>query len=328
MFTDFTEYPIGLSAACILGFLGWIRSGALAQWTSRNIGLRVSLMALLVGSVSSIMTTTGFVRPQAAVRNFYGILRVRDTTDANGPLRQLTHGRTKHGFQYLSGPQHFWPTSYYGPTSGVGLVLTAMREPNRRVAVIGLGTGTIAAWGRAGDTFRFYEINPEVESIARSWFTFLKDSKARTEVVLGDARVQLERELASGTPQSFDVIAGDAFSSDAIPMHLLTAEAVKIYAAHLKPGGVLLFHISSRTLQLEPVVRALAEQLKWKAVLFQNAQDLKTGEDSARWIAVTANSAFLEQEALKKAAWGWTISAPQPILWTDDFASLLHVLKR
>lgn len=328
VFTDFTEYPVGLSAACVLGFLGWIRSGALAQWTSRNIGVRVSLMALLLGSVSAIMTTTGFVPPQAVVRNFYGILRVRDSEDANGRLRQLTHGRTKHGFQYFDRPKHLWPTSYYGPSSGVGLVLTAMQEPNRQIAVIGLGTGTIAAWGRTGDTFRFYEINPDVESIAQSWFTFLKDSKAKTEVVLGDARIQLERELESGPRPVFDVIAADAFSSDAIPMHLLTVEAVEIYAAHLKPGGVLLFHISSRTLQLEPVVRALADHLKWKAVLFQNAQDLKTGEDSARWIAITANSEFFEREELKKAAWGWTFSAPPPILWTDDFASLLHVLKR
>ena len=121
---------------------------------------------------------------------------MKESIDGNGALRMLTHGTIRHGFQYLRGPKSAWPTTYYGPHSGAGIVLNALEKPGRRIAVIGLGTGTMAAWGRPGDTFRFYEINPAVEGIANAWFTFLKDSKARTEVVLGDARVQMERELA------------------------------------------------------------------------------------------------------------------------------------
>ena len=141
--------------------------------------------------------------------------------------------------EYLGASKSDWPTSYYGPHSGVAMALNALEQPNRRIAVVGLGTGTLAAWGRAGDSIRFYEINPDVEPIARSWFRFLHDSHARTEVVLGDARVQLGRELAAGQSQDFDLIAVDAFSGDSIPMHLLTAECADIYRRRLKPGGVL-----------------------------------------------------------------------------------------
>ena len=150
--------------------------------------------------------------------------------------------------------------------SGVAIALNALDQPRRRIAVVGLGTGTLATWGRAGDTFRFYDINPDVEPIARSWFRFLRDSPARTEVVLGDARVQLGRELAAGQSQDFDLIAVDAFSGDSIPMHLLTAECADIYRRRLTPGGVLALHISNRALSLDRVARGMALYLGWTAV--------------------------------------------------------------
>jgi hypothetical protein len=327
VFTEFSEYPIGLAAACLLGFVGWLRTGALKQWTSHNLGVRVPLMALLLGGITSVVATVtnGNQPALASVRNFYGILRVSERSDQNGPLRQLTHGRIQHGFQYLQNPQHTWPTSYYGPNSGAGLALTALQGP-RRVAIVGLGTGTLAAWGRPGDTFRFYEINPAVESIARTWFSFLKDSQARTEIVLGDGRLQLERELASGDPQEFDMIAVDAFSSDVIPVHLLTAECGDIYRRHLKPGGLLLLHISNRSLNLERVARGLAEHLGWKAVLFFSGQKDDTGESTSRWVLITANTGFLQQHRIADEVSKWTDPRP-PITWTDDFSSVWHVLK-
>ena len=195
------------------------------------------------------------------------------------------------------------------------------------MAVIGLGTGTIAAWGRAGDHFRFYEINPAVEGIARKYFTYLRDSKALPTVTLGDARVQMERELAAGSRNDLDVIAVDAFSSDSIPVHLLTAEFADICRARLAPDGLLLFHISNRTLNLEPVVRALAEHLGWKAATFVNAADPKTGEDGARWILLTPNAEFLKNEKLDHQAMGWTQNSRGPILWTDDFSSLWQLIR-
>jgi hypothetical protein len=329
LFVEFSEYPIGLAAACLLGFAGWLRTGALGQWTARNFAVRVPLMALLVGGITSLAATVAISNRPALLdlRNFYGILRVSERTDLNGPLRQLTHGRVRHGFQYLRDPERAWPTCYYGPHSGVAIALNALASPNRRVAVIGLGTGTLAAWGRPGDTFRFYEINPDVQAIASTWFSFLRDSKARTETVLGDARVQLERELASGHSQDFDAIAVDAFSGDAIPIHLLTAECGDLYRRRLAPGGLLLLHISNRSLDLEPVARGLARHLGWKAALFLSGQHDETGELSSKWVLITANSAFLEQPRIADRVAAWPDAKRSPITWTDDFASLWHVLR-
>ena len=170
--------------------------------------------------------------------------------------------------------------------------------------MVGLGVGTMAALGRPGDTFRFYEINPEVETIARTWFTYLKDSKARTEVVLGDARVQLERELAQGQSQDFDAIAVDAFSSDAIPIHLLTAECADMYRRRLAPGGLLLLHISNRRLNLEPVTRGLAQHLGWGAVQYISPADERTGERRAQWVLTPANREFLQRPDVSEHDFG------------------------
>ena len=326
-FTEFSEYPAGLAAACLLGFIGWLRTGALAQWTRSNFGVRLPLMALLLGWITSIMAgvTMSNLPSVASARNFYGILRVMDKTDRNGPLRELRHGTIRHGLQYLNAPQRSWPTTYYGPHSGVATVLNALDSPDRNIAVVGLGAGTLAAWGRLGDTFRFYEINPDVEAMARTWFTFLKDSGARTEIVLGDARVQLERELAAGRAHDFDLIAVDAFSSDAIPLHLLTAECGDIYRRRLKPGGLLLLHISNRALNLEPVARGLADHLGWQPVLLIAGDDYATGESSSSWVLITGNAGFLERSGLQGVNSPWRNATH--LVWTDDFASLWHVLK-
>jgi hypothetical protein len=320
IFTEFSEYPIGLAAACLLGIIGLLSDGGLKLWTSRNLALRIPVMALLLGGVTAIADTVivGERPGLVSLRNFYGILRVSERDGGVGPIRVLTHGRTVHGFEYLQSPRRDWPTTYYGPHSGVSIALNALPDGPRRIAVVGLGAGTLAALGRPGDTIRFYEINPGVQTIAETLFFYLKDSKATTEVVLGDARVQLERE----TSQDFDAIAVDAFSSDNIPMHLLTAECGDIYRRHLAPGGLLLLHISNRTLDLEPVARGLAEHLGWKAVQFVSGEDERTGESSATWVLMTANTSFLERMEGKTTAW-----TRPPLIWTDDFASLWHVLR-
>jgi hypothetical protein len=329
VFAGYSEYPIGLAAACLFAFAGWLRTGAYKQWTSGNLAVRIPLMALLLGGLTavaaSVISKDQFT--SATLRNFYGILRVKENMDANGALRQLTHGTIRHGFQYLRGPKHNWPTSYYGPHSGAGIVLKTLEGRNLRVAVVGLGTGTLAAWGKPGDTFRFYEINPAVKNIAYEWFTYLKDSKAATEIVLGDARVQMERELASGQTQDFDVIAVDAFSSDAIPLHLLTAECGDIYRRRLAPGGLLLLHISNRSLNLEPVTRGLAQHLGWQAAQLVSTDNVATGETSADWMLITANTDFLQRPEIASATVRWAGKQRAAITWTDDFASLWHVLR-
>ena len=330
VFSEFSEYPIGLAGACILGFLCWMRSGALAQWTGRNFAVRLPLMALMSGGIISIYAAAINQQPGIeARRNFYGILRVVERSDKNGPLRELSHGRVQHGFQYLDPQKRLWPTTYYGPHSGVALAIDALPHP-RRVAVVGLGAGTLAAWGRGEDTYRFYEINPNVEPIARKWFSFLADSKAQTGVVLGDARIQLEQELRAGHAHDFDLIAVDAFTGDAIPMHLLTAECAEIYRARLAPGGILAVHISNRSLNLEPVTRGLARYLGWQArmvVIVKDLLDEDQGESNSRWVLLTEKRETFTHSKIRDTLVGWSTSKEPVIVWTDDFASLWPILR-
>jgi hypothetical protein len=324
VFTEFSEYPIGLGAACLLGLASWVRREGRKARSNFDTRIPVTALALGVLTAGSDAAISGGQGSVVSQRNFYGILRVTEAEDSNGPKRKLTHGRIDHGFQYQQAPRRDWPTSYFGPHSGVAIALNAAfsRQPAPlHIAVVGLGTGTLAAWGRPGDTIRFYEINPNVVSIANTWFSFLKDSKAHIEVVPGDARIHLANELDRGAPGNFDILILDAFSSDSIPMHLLTAECADVYRRHLKPGGILLLHITNRTLDLEPVARGIAEHLGWPAAQLLSQSHPETGENASRWVLISANpSAF-------PAAGGWTPLARPPLLWTDDFASLWHVLK-
>ena len=323
IFTEFSEYPIGLGAACLLGLASWIHREGFQAW--KGFDVRIPLSALMLGLCTAVAEAwvTGGQGSLLSLRNFYGILRVTQATDRNGPRLSLTHGRIDHGFQYQEADRRDWPTSYYGPHSGVAFALNALfNEPGpHRIAVVGLGTGTLAAWGRPGDTIRYYEINPDVIRIANTSFLFLKDSKARVEVVEGDARIQLASELDHGHSADFDVIAVDAFSSDAIPLHLLTSECGDIYKRRLKPGGILLLHITNRTLDLEPVARGIADHLGWPAFQLISQSNPETGENSSRWVLIAANPQPLIETG------GWAVLSRPPLLWTDDFASLWHVLK-
>ena len=225
-----------------------------------------------------------------------------------------------HGTQFLDEDGRHRATSYYGSHSGVAIGITSLPKP-RRVAIVGLGAGTIAAWGREGDTYTFYEINPDVEAIARKWFTYLQDSKAHTKVVLGDARIQLRQELEAGHKHDYDFIAVDAFSSDAIPIHLLTAEAGDLYRDRLAPGGILALHISNRSINLEPVTRGLAKHLGWQARMVVGLADPKIGESSSRWVLLTEKRETFENTNIRDTILGWGGPKEPVVYWTDDFAS-------
>jgi len=191
-----------------------------------------------------------------------------------------------------------------------------------RVGVVGLGAGTIAAYGKSGDVFRFYDINPQVVDLARTEFTFLKDSPARVEVQLGDARLSLEREGA----QNFDLLALDAFSSDAIPVHLLTVEAFRAYARQLRPGGVLAVHISNRYLDLVPVVQQAARALSLELREVDNDDDDNAGVYRSDWLLLSDSPAAFEGRLLREAAQKIE-TAPRVRLWTDDYSDLYRILK-
>jgi SAM-dependent methyltransferase len=261
---------------------------------------------------------------RVTVRNFYGALKVRDSGPASDltSTRTLTHGTINHGEQYLNPARRDLPTTYYGPNTGVGV---AIREKGKskalRVGVIGLGTGTLAAYGRPGDYFRFYEINPLVLRLARTEFTFLGDCKAKLEVAMGDARLSLEREA----PEHFDVLAVDAFSSDSIPVHLLTREAMQVFYRHLNPDGVLAVHVSNRYLDLAPVVAGEARATGKLARVVDTDDDDTQDVFGATWVLLTSPAAGFGKEELSSSA---EIKSTRHIrLWTDDYSNLFQILR-
>ena len=284
---------------------------------------------LLVSEIQSFL--------QAAVsvsRNFYGVLTV-ERLGAGDPSEErldLRHGRIVHGFQYWSPEKRRLPTSYYTEQSGIGLALE--NHPRRargpmNVGVVGLGVGTIAAYARTGDTFRFYDINPAVIALSTGpgrLFTYLADCPAKVEIAAGDARLSLERELSSGSAAGFDVLAVDAFTSDAIPVHLLTKEAIEIDLARLaRSDGVLALHISNRQLDLEPVVRAVARSLSLPmCVVDRNERDSIVW--ATTWVLLSRDPAALAVPEIARAC-ARREAGPTVRLWTDDYSSLFQILK-
>ncbi len=266
-------------------------------------------------------------------RNFYGVLSVALHDDVNGEYYSLVHGQIEHGNQYKDDYWRKQPTTYYGEGTGVDLAMRlhprrlADDQKNRslRVGIVGLGAGSIAAYGQPDDTFRFYEINRDVIAMSDQYFSYLRDSPAKTKVVVGDARIALDRELANGESQQFDVLAIDAFSSDAIPLHLLTRECADLYRKHLADDGLLLIHISNRYLDLNPITLALAQHLGWKAIQIDSDSDDELGVYSATWIIITANNDFLSHSEVQDAHTPWAEDQAS-LLWTDDFASLWQVI--
>lgn len=262
----------------------------------------------------------------ALSRNFYGALSVFefDKDDPESRHYALVHGRITHGIQAIDSPDTQKPTSYYGNDSGVGMALTAFpRQENRRIGVIGLGTGTMAAHGKSGDVIRIYEIDPAVRDLAKSRFTYLSHSEAEIEIVMGDARLSMESEA----PQEYDILVVDAFSSDAIPVHLITREAFEVYLKHLKFDGVIAAHISNRHLDLMPVFQTLAKEFDFEAQLVSNsADDDPWWAYYSDWMLITKNKAFLNHQLIWDEAYEPVEPSEDFRLWTDDYSSLFAVM--
>jgi spermidine synthase len=258
------------------------------------------------------------------VRSFYGTLRVtEETTDDAGMFRTLVHGNIQHGTQFFGSDEFRTdPTTYYTHASGIGLALdNCCNGRARRVGAVGLGAGTLAAYGKPGDVFRFYEINPRVELIAHNVFTYLRESKAKIEIAHGDARLSMEAE----PPERYDVIAVDAFSGDAIPVHLITAEAIQLYQRHLRPGGIIAFHISNQYLDLAPVVQSQADHAGLHAVIIASPESDETGAFASDWVLVTSDEKFLALPQISEAS-AEILHRRDLRLWTDDYSSLLPIL--
>jgi len=325
VFEDLYELPLGMLALSLLVIAALLRDRTSLLHGRFGIAARIVFLALVAALAVALYKTYAENSADTRVtsRNFYGVLNVRDSGEGPDAMRMLSHGTIVHGKQFLDPDRRGLPTSYYGLRSGVGLaLLDAHEHAPLRVGVVGLGAGTLAAYGRTGDVFRFYDINSGVAELARSEFTFLKDSLAQVEVVLGDARLSLEREPA----QNFDVLALDAFSSDAIPVHLLTVEAFRTYLRHLKPDGILAVHISNRYLDLVPVVQQAARHLSLELRQVENDDDDDAGVYRSDWMLVSASPAAFEGKELKEAA-ERIDAVPRVRLWTDDYSDLYRILK-
>jgi len=342
LFKGYWEFHGGLVATVVLlGFCLFrtmepLRS-PLVLWSGRilwigGIGALVGFLGLHIHEQqeSNILTK----------RNFYGVLRVSEVDiGTEFATRFLYHGRITHGEQFLTPQLRSYPRAYYGPNSGISLAIRRHpqyfsvnnREDRARpgglhVGNIGLGVGTIAAYSRPGDTYRFYEINPDVDWVSREYFTHLKDAKGAHQVVLGDGRISLERELVNNNRQQFDVLAVDAFSGDGIPIHLLTREAFALYWEHLRPGGILAFHITNYHFDFSPVIRTLARELGKRAVWIKDSGDPQRGNYHSDWVLVTSNETFLKDPFVYSRIEPWPTLRQREILWTDDYSNLFGVV--
>jgi len=319
LFAAAYEYPLSLclmalAAAAVLWNTGWLSR---AFWT---VGT-AALVAVLAYHVHAYERNSILV-----ARNFYGGLRVQLHYDwLKRPYHTLYHGQIEHGAQFLDPPKSADPITYYPRNSGVGLALDFFGQPSRHIGVVGLGSGTIAAYSRRGDEVRFYEINPLIVKIANQEFSYLNNARTNgvdVAIRMGDARLS----LAADDSERFDVLVIDAFSGDAIPVHLLTREAVALYLRRLKPDGILAIHTSNTYLDLNPVVKLLADDARCESRLISNSDDLRKLIDAADWMLLTRNQDFLlklDENTLQDS-----IEVPPRLrVWTDDYNNLFQILR-
>ena len=314
IFTGYLELPLALAACGVLMLMRLFQ-----QFSYRIVLKYAALVTVAFLLASGIQAYTSNTKLQ--MRNFYGSLSISEmgAPRQGDAARLLRHGTIYHGIQFLDSARSREPTAYYGRESAIGrwLLRPAL---NRRVGVIGLGVGTMATYGRPGDWFTFYEINPLVDRLARQAFTFLRDTPARVDVVVEDGRTALE----NSPPQGFDLLVVDAFSGDAIPVHLITKEAFEIYYRHLKPAGVLAFHVTNQFVDVSGVLEELAHNFGKEAILIESPPDRKRYVFGAAWAFIGGQerlaAAFPESAAHRRAA-------IRRRLWTDDYSNLLEVLR-
>ncbi len=337
LLVNYYEFPVSVLLAVLLTLFAYGYQVRYQELQTNKDAVRLANFAfiLFVGVLTALFAGMSCFRMYSddrqefvllQTRNEYGTLTVKDYPSN----RKLNNGQIEHGVQYKD---RYWstrPTTYYCPSSGLGRAIEYLRSSSRpdtglSFGAIGLGVGTICAWCEPGDYLCYYEINPRVEEISRTYFTYLDDCQADVVIRLGDARLQLQRELASGDARKYDVLIADAFSSDSIPIHLLTLEAFQIYQQRLSENGILAVHTSNRFLQLANVVRTLAGHLGFQCVYVDDDPD-ESVYNSSSWVLVTRDSQFvIEMESA-----GYTSRWPDARLsafWTDDFSSIMPLVK-
>ena len=327
IFSDYLELSLGLLGVCALALIAVFTDrksalyGGQPVWgwgllITAYVGFGVALSFQVAASPGTVI---------AKSRSFYGVLEVVQRFEGSADeQRWLYHGGIPHGVQFTSPDRRRQGTGYYSARSGAGLALRFFRQQQpRRIGLVGLGVGTLTTFGKENDSIRIYEIDPEIRRLAETYFSYLADSPARIDMVMGDARLSLERE----PPQGFDLLLLDAFSGDAIPLHLLTREAFEIYLRHLEPGGVIGLLIDTDYLDFGPVLRRLADHFGLQAVRIVTPSG--PGQDwGADWMIMTRNREFLDSQPIASATTRSSASDDRIRLWTDDYTSLLPLLGR
>jgi hypothetical protein len=292
-----------------------------------TVARRFSAVAAAIGVPLLVLAHAEQETPLDVTRNFYGVVSVWDVKrdDPAAHYFAMQVDGVSHGRQFAEPSKRSLPVSYYSTDAAVGRVLTDLHERGSglRVGVVGLGVGTLAAYAQPGDTFRFYEINPAVRGMAETHFTYLKDCHAPVEIVMGDARISLEREA----PQGYDVLVLDAFSGHAIPAHLLTREAMAIYLRHLKPDGALLFHVTNEFLDLQAVVQKLGEEFGLESLLAQNTGDSERLTMGSRWMVLSRDTRVFSSIPAAQVLPNLAARSDIP-LWTDSFNDLFRIIKK
>jgi len=335
VFKGFWELPLGYSLCWLLFLVVTFFNTKVNHRRWEFILNRVLLLSMvIISSVRSyLLIHTDLDASLYRERNFYGVVSVREfgAAGSSSDRYALVHGVTIHGYQFVSKEQRDFPTAYYGRTGGGGLAI--LNHPKRghgmRVGILGLGIGTLAAYGQPGDVYRFYEINPLVIQLAEGqggYFSFLADSQAKIEIVLGDARLSLERELATTGSQNYDVLVLDVFSSDSIPVHLLDREAFDLYLQHLQPDGILAVHISNSHLDLVPVVWTLADYFGLGRIVIEDP-GMGVENFPSIWVLMARDPSLLETPALLSRARPMDGYVSAVRLWTDDYSNLFQILK-
>jgi spermidine synthase len=315
------ELSIGIVLTGLVASIAFITSLPKASSSWRPLCMTLSLLVLVSLSwlrIDDHLDETAGA--QLTSRNFYGTLQVFENTEDQ--YRTMLHGQITHGRQFTASDKLDMPTTYYTAQSGVGkALLIKQAQGPQRVGVIGLGVGTLVSYGRPGDYFRLYEIDPLVVEVAQKNFSYLSRTAAATEIVLGDARLQLEREAK----QQFDVLVVDAFSGDSVPIHLLTLEAFSHYFRHLKPDGVLAVHITNRFLDMRPVIKTAADHFAAEVRIVDTPGDSEQLVLRSRWALISKDRQFFTPLSLVDAS---RIEAPPSFRpWRDDYSSILSVIE-
>jgi hypothetical protein len=319
-FNAYYEFPVGLGVCAVLAAIVMYRRG----WFARPLTQALAVVALTAYVVTLVNVARGYVSGyDLVVRNFYGRLAVYDGSEGlEDSARHLMHGVIDHGIQALDPAYRRQPVSYFCPSSGVGIAMHSLPEGlPHKIGVLGLGCGTLAAYTMPSDILRIYEINPLVVQIAKDRFTYLKDTAARTQIVMGDGRLSLEREPS----QQFDLLVMDAFSGDSVPVHLITREAFRTYFRHLKPGGILAVNVTNRYLDLNPVIERAASDFGKVAMVFDDEPMDEYLCYESSWALVMAPEV---RARVRERGWGKVLTANANFReWTDDFSNMQRILK-